>query len=90
MIDEIMACIAHESDAIEKPASDELSRDDHGIDGQGQLEPGSKMCIRSECRHGSQFRTGNAKQQALPKVSIKEVAVDYGTDLGGRRSLNTG
>jgi hypothetical protein len=33
LIDEIVACVAHETDAIEEPAADKLSRNDHGIDG---------------------------------------------------------
>lgn len=45
LIDEIMAGVAHESDAVEEPAADKLSRDDHAIDGQGQPEPRLEMCI---------------------------------------------
>jgi hypothetical protein len=90
LINEVVSCVAHEADAVQNPPSDELSRDNHGIDRQSDLEPGSEMCVRGERRHEAQFRMGQEMRQALPKVSIKKVAGDYGTDVGGGRSLNTG
>jgi hypothetical protein len=45
LVDEVMARIAHESDAIEEPSADELCDDDHRVQDQGKSQPRSEMFV---------------------------------------------
>ena len=49
--DEVMARIAHETDAIEDPSADELGNNDRRVQCQGERQPGAEMFVGSEGRH---------------------------------------
>jgi hypothetical protein len=51
LVDEVMTCIAHESDAIEDPSAHKLSYNDRRVQCQGERQPGAEMCIGGEGRH---------------------------------------
>lgn len=51
MIDEVVARVTHEADTVEQPASDKLSCDDHGIDGQSQAEARTQMFKGGKTMH---------------------------------------
>jgi hypothetical protein len=51
LVDEVMARIAHESDAIEYPSADELSDDDRRVQYKGERQPGAEMFVGGESGH---------------------------------------
>jgi hypothetical protein len=51
LIDQVMARVAHESDAIEDPPANELSGDDHCIQRKGEIKPGTEMFVGGEGSH---------------------------------------
>jgi hypothetical protein len=51
LVDEVMARIAHEPDAIEDPAADELSDDDRRVQCQGESQAGSEVVVGGLGRH---------------------------------------
>jgi hypothetical protein len=51
LVDEVMARIAHESDAIEYPSADELSDDDRSVQCQGKVQTAAEMFIGGKSSH---------------------------------------
>ena len=51
LVDEVMARIAHEPDAIEDPSAYELSDDDRRVQYEGERQPGAEMFVRGKGRH---------------------------------------
>jgi hypothetical protein len=51
LVDEVMARVAHEPDAIKDPSADELSDDDRRVQCQSERKPGAEMFVGGEGRH---------------------------------------
>jgi hypothetical protein len=51
LVDEVVARIAHEPDAIEDPSTDELGNNDRRVQCQGERQPGAEMFVGGEGRH---------------------------------------
>jgi hypothetical protein len=51
LVDEVMTCIAHESDAIEDPSADKLSDNDRRVQYQGEVQTAAEMFIGGKSGH---------------------------------------